>query len=120
MKSQICMMCHFSDSVLQDLERVERFLMRHDYPRTGVRINLQQPMFDFGQAPRCKFGMTCEKTRNAQTKMHLKSTEVSELIYQYISTTDCSDIHELLRLLQGRFPAAYKQVERLYSTKERK
>lgn len=120
MKSQICMVCHFRDSVLQDLERVERFLLRHDYPRTDVRIRSQVPMIDFGHAPRCEFGMSCEKTRNAQTKMHLKSTEVSELIYKYLNTTDCSDIHELLRLLQGRFPAAYRQVERLYRTKERK
>ena len=112
MQQQVCMLCRFNDSELRDLENVKRFLERHSL--TDVRSH---EYFNFGSSPRCQFGMTCYKTQSARSKFNTLETEVSRLLCAYIEQTDCADIHDLLRLLQGRFPQVYRQVEIMYRKK---
>ena len=107
MMNNVCLVCRFDDYILRDMDRVIMFLQRHHLENNCA----QHDRFDFGNSPRCRFGMTCNKVSSARSQFTMKEQKLNELLNAYIDQTDCSDRHELLRMLQGRFPQAYKQVE---------
>ncbi len=104
------MTCHFSEHPLElvNLEKLENILSA----KVDEKDVKKSEHCNWGVSPKCRYGMTCAKTRNLRSKMDRITDRLDILLSAYIEQTDCRDYKEILRHLQGYFPAVYRQFER--------
>lgn len=100
--------CHFSADKAEQLKRIKRYLDNR-VERSDKRIDVKH--YNWGVSDRCKFGITCAKIITAEHEFNRLKFEVDELLTLYIDKKKYDDYHQILNLMRGHFPAAYREFE---------
>ena len=107
--NQVCMICNYNERPMElsNLERLTSLLERQ------VDINaVQYPnSYNWHSNNKCKYNMSCMKTRNYETTFKRLTEKLNLLLTGYLEQVEDRKDYEVLRYLQGYFPSVYRQYE---------
>ena len=113
---EMCMLCHFNphSSEMNNLERMKQILTRKHLDTRRIK---RYRHFTWGVgSERCRFGVTCHKVTQYRSNFNSITRDMDALLSAYIEQTDKEELKkekfEILRLMQGHFPGAYRDFER--------
>ena len=110
MHSNACLICKQKNNNNTNikLKSIQSILNREDFldKRLDHYIN-----FNFGSIERCKLGMNCNDLIRKNNEFRQLTNDISNKLSLYVEYSDFHNVHEILQLLRGSFPAAYRQLE---------
>jgi len=117
MYSNACLVCKQKNSNTTNtiLKKIQDILNREDFldKRLNHYIN-----FNFGSIERCKLRMNCNDLIRKNNEFRHLTCDISNKLSLYIEYSDFHNVHEILQLLRGYFPSAYRQLEIEYHKHE--
>lgn len=107
--NRACMICHYNEHPLEisNLERLVNILSSR-VDESAIR---SPKFYTWSTNNKCQYGMSCTKTHNYENKFRSVTHRLNYLLTAYVETTDCEDLYEILRYLQGYFPMVYRELE---------
>lgn len=110
---EVCLFCHRKNDISLVNSRIIRVI--NAVEQCGISsADLYSKGYAndymWGIAAKCPYGMNCTKQDMGTAKMNAERAGM--LLNAYIDRTDCKEYRNILRLLQGEFPAVYRGFER--------
>ena len=104
---EVCMICrdrNKPDAKKRRLDMIENLLRREEAAEGNWFLN-------WGIRFRCSFGLGCPSLDVARIEMESKARNLTPQMRHFALHGSDAKFHEMLRLLQGEFPAVYQQME---------
>ena len=113
--AQVCIICRQKndDSVLRQLRCIEDLTkgQKDGNNEDSRKIAMSLIMSTHNS---CSYGLYCSKMRSMETQANDKARCIAPKVAEFIKNADRGQLQELLRLMQGYFPAAYRTCERIW------
>ena len=108
MKSDVCMICRKKNdrSKVMRLQQILDRMQSLTPDRHGRRLNLQ-----WGANSRCQYGLSCPTLQQMDTECRRLQERIEGYFAELVKADD-GMFFDVLRLLQGYYPAVYVYLER--------
>lgn len=115
---ELCIICSKKndESVLRQLHRIEELTCKaekvEDITSTDSITISHSLMLSTHMS--CPYGMHCNTLRNAELQACTTARRIAPKIAAFIKEADRGQMQEVLYLMQGYFPPAYRVCERMW------
>lgn len=124
MHNTICMICRKKNenSLLSQINRIKSYLRSHkkdDKEEKNKKdafyiTNLIHAFEMSMHTEHCPYGMPCHILGQKKVQMYAIAEEISPKMILFLRNANRIELEELLRLLQGYFPAAYRECRNIW------
>lgn len=121
MRHEICMICRKKNDthLLDKLRQMERLLQRVEVTEESRKAG-RGYTFSWFIHLNCDYGIGCPQLEQRTSEARRLASNLEPRLVAAAISDNARLYHEILRYLQGDFPAVYRLLERIHATNTRK